>query len=217
MTLRFDPYEILGITREAGAAQVRAAYRKRARETHPDSQEGSEEAFNRVRDAHDLLMDPARRAHYDATGEVRPSGPNNMRSTAMQAILGAISKIAADAVTQGANIESHDVVALIRANLQSQLENFLQTKPKVEKHLDMLGRIAKRLRRKNPDGEDMLQLLIAKNIEQVALQRDMLDKDIATFRMALDILTGYEFDVIHLIMGASTYGQQHPYFIFTTR
>lgn len=69
-----DPYEVLGVPREASQAEIRSAFRAKALETHPDKNQGREEEaaddFRRVAGAYELLSDDARRADFDrdATG-----------------------------------------------------------------------------------------------------------------------------------------------------
>jgi curved DNA-binding protein CbpA len=61
-----DPYIVLGVPRQASAAEIARAYRRAARASHPDSgASGSAERFRVVRDAYDQLRDPRRRAMYD--------------------------------------------------------------------------------------------------------------------------------------------------------
>lgn len=64
-----DPYQELGLPSTATDAEIRAAHRRRTKETHPDKG-GSREAFERVTRAVVILRDPAARAKYDATGEI---------------------------------------------------------------------------------------------------------------------------------------------------
>jgi DnaJ-class molecular chaperone len=71
-----DPYATLGVKRDATAEQIRAAYRKLARQHHPDLNPGdkaAEERFKRINAAHDLLSDPEKRARFDR-GEIDASG-----------------------------------------------------------------------------------------------------------------------------------------------
>jgi len=71
-----DPYEILGVKRDATADEIRAAYRKLAKQHHPDLNPGkreSEDQFKAVNAAHDLLSDPQKRARFDR-GEIDASG-----------------------------------------------------------------------------------------------------------------------------------------------
>jgi len=72
-----DYYATLGIQREATQDEVKRAYRKLARKYHPDvSKEANAEArFKEVAEAHEALIDPERRAAYDAIGQRRERGP----------------------------------------------------------------------------------------------------------------------------------------------
>lgn len=63
-----DWYKILGITRNAGDAQVKTAYRKLAKKYHPDAHPGDKECetrFREITEAYTILSDPAKRKKYD--------------------------------------------------------------------------------------------------------------------------------------------------------
>eukprot|EP00928_Gymnodinium_smaydae_P047349 TRINITY_DN31596_c0_g1_i1.p1 TRINITY_DN31596_c0_g1~~TRINITY_DN31596_c0_g1_i1.p1 ORF type:complete len:276 (+),score=29.61 TRINITY_DN31596_c0_g1_i1:50-829(+) len=57
--VRHDPYLILGVSRDAPLDAVKAAYRRKALETHPDRPGGSEELFRRAATAYQMLSDPS--------------------------------------------------------------------------------------------------------------------------------------------------------------
>jgi molecular chaperone DnaJ len=65
-----DPYEVLGVSRDADQAQVKKAFRKLARELHPDVNDShdAEERFKEAAAAHEILSDPERRAVFDRYG-----------------------------------------------------------------------------------------------------------------------------------------------------
>jgi DnaJ-class molecular chaperone len=71
-----DPYETLGLTKTATDEDIRKAYRKLAKEHHPDLNPGNKEAEARFKDisaAYALLSDPGKRRAFDA-GEIDASG-----------------------------------------------------------------------------------------------------------------------------------------------
>lgn len=76
-----DPYLELGVSRGASADEVRKAFRKLAKQHHPDKNPGnkaSEEKFKRASGAFDLLGDPGKRKKFDA-GEIDADGRETMR------------------------------------------------------------------------------------------------------------------------------------------
>jgi len=71
-----DPYEVLGVRREAPDAEVKAAYRRLAKELHPDRNPDNPRAaerFKEVSAAYGVVGDPAQRARFDR-GEIGPDG-----------------------------------------------------------------------------------------------------------------------------------------------
>jgi curved DNA-binding protein CbpA len=69
-TLRtFDPYAVLGVSRDASPLQVARAHRRLAKRHHPDLHPGADtsEDMRRINEAWQILSNPVRRADYDLT------------------------------------------------------------------------------------------------------------------------------------------------------
>ena len=71
MAEKRDYYEVLGLSKEASAEEIKKAYRKLAKENHPDLHPGDkacEERFKEVNEAYEILSDEDKRAKYDQYG-----------------------------------------------------------------------------------------------------------------------------------------------------
>jgi curved DNA-binding protein len=80
MALEFkDYYKVLGVARDATAADIKSAFRKLARQFHPDvakDKKKAEEKFKEINEANEVLSDPEKRRQYDELGANWQSGGN---------------------------------------------------------------------------------------------------------------------------------------------
>lgn len=81
-----DPYDVLGVSRDADIREIKGAYRRLAKKFHPDVSQvpDGEERFREVNEAYQILADRIRRARYDRTGRAdftsRGGGQNTRRT-----------------------------------------------------------------------------------------------------------------------------------------
>jgi len=109
-------YEVLGIEQSASQEQVRSAFRKLARERHPDRFQGvvrrdAEREFQAITEAYNILSDPERRARYDQTlqGAGGSEGLTNPRELARAMLAKAVSLMKAGDTSRAGEFFSHAV------------------------------------------------------------------------------------------------------------
>src|ERR1700730_13157243 len=83
-----DYYKVLNVPREASSEDIKKAFRKLARQYHPDvakDKKGAEEKFKDINEAYEVLGDPANRQKYDRLGmewdraAAAPGGPQGFQ------------------------------------------------------------------------------------------------------------------------------------------
>ncbi|HSW79864.1 MAG TPA: molecular chaperone DnaJ [Candidatus Saccharimonadales bacterium] len=68
MTTKRDYYEILGVSKDASADEIKKAFRRLAIQYHPDKENGDEAKFKEVNEAYEVLKDSSKRQRYDQFG-----------------------------------------------------------------------------------------------------------------------------------------------------
>lgn len=153
-------YETLGIPRDASPEDVKRAFRSKASAAHPDREGGSAEAMAAVNEAHEVLMDPERRARYDETGD--GAAPNSIEHEAQKVLLQLFS-----AALDGSD---GDVLADASRMLAAHRSGLLDMRGKAEKQLARLVRRSGKVRN---TGTNLVQMLIDEKTK--ALARNIAD------------------------------------------
>lgn len=149
-----NPYETLGVKKDATDKEIKAARRKLAAENHPDREGGNPERMSEVNQAVTLLLDPERRKRYDETGSTANRVPT-IEEAAMQQIYQAMSELCSE------NFQGN-IFEQIKAVMQHEkikAENFIID---TRKWIKKFNKRAAKL--KLP--EDVMANLLARNIEE---------------------------------------------------
>ncbi|KEC71180.1 UNVERIFIED_ORG: curved DNA-binding protein CbpA [Rhizobium esperanzae] len=182
-----DPYDILGVERDADEAQLKAAYRKLAKVAHPDSG-GDSQAFDNLQKAYALLLDPVRRKVYDDTGyDVEFADAAELQALVM------IEKLVTDAVLDERAPGSFDPVAVMQDSLSEELRKARFSKSELERHASRIGLHLERLEKQS--GRDVLAHMFRARIEAIGKAVAETEAKIKATERAADMLSGYVYDI----------------------
>lgn len=212
--MSFNPYDQLDVPRDATAADMRAAYKRRAKATHPD-QGGSDADFRLVQLAYEILSDPAKRARYDRDGTAEEAKPDNSRPAALGLIDGHMGPIIQRYIMGGFagadDPRRKDLIGIITGALECEIStannSIHQAEQAVAFMRDMAGRF---------DTKDDSNPLAAKFAAQIAaIEKSIVDvrDGIRLRRLAIDILAGYKFR--HEKLEPEEQANRSPYIIST--
>ncbi|NLR98447.1 DnaJ domain-containing protein [Rhizobium sp. P38BS-XIX] len=178
-----DPYEILGVARDANDEQIKAAYRKRAKAAHPDSG-GDTDAFARLQKAYELLLDPTRRKVFDDTGyDVELTDAKDLQA------LVAIEKLITEMVLDEREPGTFDPVAKMRAALLEDIRKANFSKSELERHSNRISLHLDRLGKR--PGKDVVGHMLRARIKAIATAISETEAKIGASERACDMLEGY--------------------------
>lgn len=172
-------YATLGVSREATAGEIKAAFRAKASAAHPD-RGGSTEDMQAINRAYEVLSDEARRAHYDANGADTLDRP--VEDEARDMLLGAFSQVIGrdgDWLVEAANM---------LAGVKAQIEQH------VAEATAKRGRLVKRRDKVQAKGENLLHNIIDQHIAGLGRQLEQMERARKVQAKAVDMLRSYEID-----------------------
>lgn len=190
-------YDSLGVPKDADRETIRKAYRKRAKQAHPDAG-GTPEQFALVKIAHDTLTDDDRRAHYDRTGEFSEKAPDNTQSEIMNLISRCLDMVLTTADQNGAleTIFFKDVVNLIKQQIDELVKKSYSAATDMQQGIELNQRLLKKFRRKHKnDSPDLLAALITGRVRtyQAGIANQQKQRKIA--EKAIEFLKEYSFEI----------------------
>jgi curved DNA-binding protein CbpA len=171
-------YEVLGVKKDATAEDVKKAYRRKARESHPDKG-GDHDAMAAINQAADTLLDPQRRLLYDQTGQdQRKPFDDEVRNILLEAFNDALMREAPQCLDHAIRL-----IEKKKSDIQTQKSLAIDAKKKLT---------AKRKKIKTESSENVFHLLIDRKLEEINNGLARLEHLKAVYDAALKTLKGYE-------------------------
>lgn len=188
-----NPYEILGVPVTASDAQLRSAYRRMARATHPDNG-GDGDEFAKVSRAYAILRDPELRKRFDDTGSVDEVSPLTVRQRMIQIIVDMFNQALAVEGQRGTSLRHFPLIKAMRAQIKQNTELVRDNAKKHKKALEdrqfLLARISR-----HGDGENLFATIIKDQIAQLEPIVRAAALDVTAMEMAVEELMHYENEV----------------------
>lgn len=178
-----NPYNELGVDREASPDEIKQAYRNKARQTHPDSG-GNAEEFDRIQKSYMILKDPEARDHYDKTGRV------NEKSQDMA--LDILADIFNNLLEQEAPLFV-DYVEIMNGILDSTVNAIRKSLKDYEKRKVKLEKMQKKFKRKKKD-KGFFEYAIAERIHEADDKIRRSKHALSNTQRAKLLLNEYEFE-----------------------
>lgn len=184
-----DPYEELGVEKDAKAEKIKRAYRKRAMETHAD-RGGNDEAFKRVHSSWLILSDAERRRKYDETGEAGDPPIDNGGA----AIAGCIAQILGGIMQHFIQREQEPTEQDLAKNLQESLKLTIKgVRDNAEAMDKAAAKMEKALGRFSGPGHELVESILAAQVADLRRQRDGQVSQRKVLEDALEAVKGCQF------------------------
>ena len=141
--MSFDPYAILGVARDIATESLKAAFKKRSKETHPDvNGTGDDAEFKLVTKAYGLLSDPDARAFYDQTGLAREASEQKMRDEMFILIKSTFDDTIQMFFDENKKLNNVEVLRFMRSGISAGIDRAMYQLDVVKSQLEELEKMA---------------------------------------------------------------------------
>ncbi len=185
----FDPYLILGIARQAPAAEIKLAYRRKVQVAHPD-RGGDAAAFMLVVKAFGLLSDPDARRLFDETGAIDDEAVKGYRREVTIILADMFDAAVATAVATGLKLEQVDFIKQMAAAVETGLADARVKLRRIDGEIGALQGLRSRIRRTDAD-RNIFAERVGAQVAQKTGEHATIKRRVAMLETALAELGNY--------------------------
>lgn len=185
---KFNPYETLGVSKEATPEEIKKAFKKEAKKTHPDAG-GNPDDFNDTRRAMAILSDPKRRERYDRTG-------NDEETVEDRASIRIIAELV-EAVAEHDDFDvTDDLVEIMKKLINERIAKITIGIGGLKAKVNRQNKLLKRFKKKNKNSEksDLIGAMFKSKIIDLEEAIRDLEKQKSDHKEAHSIVSDYEFE-----------------------
>lgn len=180
-----NPYVELGIDENASLEEIKKAYRQKSKETHPDKEGGSDEAFKKVNEAYKILEDPERRKKFDETGSIEDFDDDKF-------VISKITELFFEVIDAYAHqIDVIDIVEVLIKSVNKGIENGEKQKIAIKATIERLEATVGNIKRKDGE-ENLFDQLLNSRIQGLKYNLEMVNNGIERSQKMKEIIEGYE-------------------------
>lgn len=192
-----NPYEVLGVAKNATMDEIKKAHRKLATKHHPDKG-GETDAFQRIQHAFEILSDPERRKRFDEFGDA--SNPKDLKSQMLNELAG-LMLVVIDQV----DIERNDIVHVMKSRINNEISKGQQVMSNLGQQIQKREKVIKRLTLKDAEGGQNVMLnMLEASIGEVRQRLSQVSEAIDRMAQMREILEEYQYKIDELPMRTAT-------------
>jgi curved DNA-binding protein CbpA len=190
-----NPYDELGISADASMAEVKRAYRRRAKESHPDHG-GDTAAFQRAKRASMVLLDPQKRERYDRNGTIEEDAPDNALAEVMVAVSQLLDAVLIQCANNQRDPRAANLLEEMAAIARQAKTGMAQQRRQIEAHLELSLKLDRRFRlaKGKSGGPNRLAALLDHRIAAQRFNIEKLKREEQRLDEACLFLKDYSFD-----------------------
>ena len=180
-----NPYNELGVNKNSTLDDIKKAFRKKSKKTHPDTG-GTNEKFNDTKKAYMILCNPKKRKQFDETGTVGPDEPQQHIHNEISTVFFGIIK------QHEKELKYLDIIKIMIEIFNKAITSAITTNSLLRIKIDNNKELSKRFSRKDNSEENIFLNFINAEISNLELSIISNTKTIERLTLAISIVEIYK-------------------------